>query len=434
METKFWIKDVNVISMIDDNILSHRDILIKNDKIHTIVSTSNSNKSDNDIDATGKYVMPGLFDSHVHLHDNDFLSMFLANGVTAVRDTGSASSDIFKLREDVINKKIDGPMVFSSGKIIEGNPPLWSGFEVAESKPQVVQAVKRQKDAGADFIKIYHTLPADLYEEAIKQAKVHGLKVTGHVSKEINPIEALNMGLDGIEHISSLNFLTKIDYQPADEAGYEGWYKFTNCTIKSDLLEKLLNKLGSRTTYVCPTLIVHKKLAGLSDYNSLAHSESSKYMSDHYIKESWNPSHKNAAPNIKNKKPLWWHNVGVQANAIRQIIPVLYHSTTLLAGSDTPNPFVIPGFSLHEELRLLVESGLTPYQALKTATINPAKFLDIEDTLGTIEQGKLANLIILSRNPLQDIANIASIESTFVLGRAYNVNELGQRIKKHNLA
>lgn len=425
MDQQFWIKDTSVISMVDDKVQSHRDILISGDRISKITETDLGNKLESDIDGRDKYLMPGLFDAHAHVYDYDsMLPMFLANGITAIRDTGNSKSGIYELRRNAMKGEADSPLIYTSGKIIEGDPPIWNGFEVVKTKQQVKQAINRQVEAGADFIKIYQTLPDDLYREAIKQAKLHGKKVVGHISGELTPKEVIQAGLDGIEHLDSLMPLVDIESEPLNQPGYEdGWRKFTSSSLNQEKFDLFIATISDKTVYFCPTLILEQKIMGRVDYESLTTDENIKYMSDKYVFGDWKPG--------KNHKSMWFRNFAVGIKPLLQQILKLYYASTLLAGSDTANPFVVPGFSLHEELSLLVESGLTTHQALLCATVNPAKFLDMDSKLGTVEEGKMANLILLNKNPLEDISNSREVEASFILGRYFNSKDIRNNLTKY---
>ena len=163
-------------------------------------------------------------------------------------------------------------------------------------------------------------------------------------------------------------------------------------------------------------------------YKKLLSSQDMKYMPKHYGFIDWNPSHPKSSQNIRGKIPQWFRNAGIIAKQMSKLIPMFQKKgVVLLAGSDTPNPFVIPGFSLIEELQLLVSAGLKPYQALESATYNAAKFIDVLSDLGTIEEGKIANLVLLKKNPLKNIYNVRSTEIVILNGTYFFRKDLEKK-------
>jgi len=431
MPTKTLIKNINVIAMTDEQVIVKQDVLIEGKCIKKIAPTGSLKIIvDDEIDGTDRYLMPGLFDMHAHVNEERFLKLFLLNGITVVRDLGNVDDGIFKLKKDINSGMTTGPRLFVSGKILEGDPPFWEGFNVIKSKAQAVNAVKELKAKGADQVKVYHTLSPELHKSIIDEAHKLGMKVTGHVPEEMNVLEALDAGQDGIEHLSSLtDYIGQIEYEDANELGYEGWRRFTDYKIKDKELVKLTRAFKSYDAYFCPTLIVDRQISNLMDYKSLVKETDAKYIEPYYINDEWNPDSKNAATYIKGVKPLWFKNYGVIYNGSKSAIRTLKDGATMLAGTDTPNPFVVPGFSLAKELELLVESGLSNFEALQAATVNAARWLQVHADLGTVAEGKIANLIILTKNPLANIENIKSVKTVILNGKTHSRAKLERQSK-----
>ena len=425
------IKNINVITMTDERVLVKQDVLIEDRFIKKIVPRGQLKiVVDSEIDGTGKYLMPGLFDMHAHVNEERFLKLFLLNGITAVRDLGNVDESIFKLKDDISSGKILGPRLFVSGKILEGDPPFWQGFNVIKSKAQAIGAVKELKAKGADQVKVYHTLSPELHKAIIDTAHNLGMKVTGHVPQAMTVLKALAAGQDGIEHLTSItDYIGQIDYEDANEPGYKGWRRFTDYRIKDKELKKLTKAFKSSNAYFCPTLIVDRQFSSLADYKSLVKETDATYIESHYINEEWNPQSKNASTNIRGVKPLWFKNYSVIYNGSKSAIRTIKGGAIMLAGTDTPNPFVVPGFSLAKELELLVESGLSCFEALQAATVNAAKWLGVNDKLGAVSEGKVANIIVLGKNPLERIENIKNIETVILNGTAHSRTKLERQAK-----
>jgi imidazolonepropionase-like amidohydrolase len=337
------------------------------------------------IDATGKFLIPGLWDMHAHTGDEEFdkkshLSLFIANGVTGIR-LMSGLPEHHLWRKDIERGTLTGPrMVIASGRIDESKT----------SEEEARQAARRAKQEGADFFKVYDDLPRGAYFALVKEAGRLGLPVEGHVPASITAGEASEAGQKSIEHLTGL------------------------AEAKSDdrKAETVLAVFKKNRTWQCPTLIMRHNYASLDDV-SLASDSRLKYVKPSW-KERWltmtNQSGSLSAADWAARKQL----VRKEKDLVGKMQKA---GLGILAGTDDANPYCIPGFSLHDELAMLVDAGLTPMQALQAATLNPAKFLNKIKSLGTVEEGKLADLVLLDANPLDDIRNTNRINAVVVNGR-----------------
>lgn len=411
------IQNVSIIPMPGNRILKNRNVFIWDNKIEKITAGKKLQKNIYEevriINGEGKFLIPGLFDMHVHLESKNFFPLFLMNGVTAIRDVGNTKKDIFQLRDQVNSGEILGPQMFVAGPILEGHPPFWQGFKNLRTTTQAKKAVEELKKKGADFIKVYETLTPEVYKMILRTARKFGLTVTGHIPSSIDIFKAIRAGQNCFEHIATLgNSIFKITWRKK-----ENKWLVENIKPNHQKLEILLKQLSKTKSVICPTLVFFEKYAKLATYQKLLNLKEIKYMPKYYSSIGWNPSHPKSFANIKGKTSQWFRNSGIVTKSMYKMIPLLQKKgVLLLAGSDTPNPFVVPGFSLIEELELLVKAGLAPFQALQTATYNPAKFLSVLSDFGTIEEGKIANMVILNKNPLKNISNIKSIEGVFLNG------------------
>jgi imidazolonepropionase-like amidohydrolase len=433
MASPILFKNVNIIPMPGPRILQGYDVVIEGARIKRIFL---SRKQKNDkfagrvINGKGKFLIPGLFDMHAHLHSQTFLPLFLQYGITAIRETGSYKKEIFSLRDKVNSGKVLGPRMYICGPILEGDPPLWKGFRVVRNKKEGRVAVRELKRQGVDFIKVYDTLKPEVYGAILEEAHKQGLKVTGHLPRSISIIKAIKMGQDGFEHMSSIRrYISKTISVNANLKNYPGWRKFIDVKINRTKLKKLGSVLERSNIFLCPTLVLNSKMSQLADYPKLKQSKEARLLPKYYREIHWNPKHPKSSTNIRGRSYLYFNNLGFSHNRIRHILPFLQKRSTILAGSDTPNPFVVPGVSLAEELELLVNSGLKPYQALEAATYNAALSLDALSDFGTIEEGKTANFVFLQKNPLQKISGIRSVEGVIVNGTYFSRKDLRKKAK-----
>jgi amidohydrolase family protein len=361
------------------------------------------------VDCRGKFILPGLIDAHVHLvHLADrshvpgdrFLPMFLASGVTGIRDAGDAV-----VAESVIARSAElrpalCPRVFLTGPLIDSDPPFHRDVGVALTDPAKVRAfvddlVKWQ----VSTLKIYVGTTRPVGRVVIEEGHRAGLKVIAHLGS-YSAQEAVADGLDGLEHIWSVfNFII-----PPEEAVRPD--PRANLDLQNPLAESLIATLADRKVFVDPTLVVFRNMILLNDLEEVRHHPDLAHVPSPML-EYWRSYLESA-----NLSPATRETRRKEFKKYQELTGLLHRAgVPLLAGTDTPEPFVPPGFSLHQELELLVESGLSPAAALAAATINNARALGREDQLGTVSPGKLADLVILTADPTIDIRNTRRIHA-----------------------
>ena len=353
------------------------------------------------INAAGKFLIPGLWDMHSHIGDDDFdktawLPLFIVNGVTGMRIMNGAPQHHL-WRKEIESGALLGPRMVIASQIIDGPKSFLSGVVKVSTEEEARNAVRKAKEEGADFIKVHDTLPRIAYFAAIDEARKLGLPVEGHVPASITAKEASEAGQKSIEHFTGLA-----------EAETDN--------TKADILIAILKK---NHTWICPTIIMRNNYAVLDDRN-LANDPRLRY-----VKTSWRNSWLSMTKGSSNLPATEWAGRRETIRREKALVGRFQKAGVgILAGTDDSNPYVMPGFSLHDELRLLVESGLTPMQALQAATLNPAKFFNQTASFGTVEKGKFADLVLLDANPLEDIRNTTKITAVVVNGRFVDRQEL----------
>jgi imidazolonepropionase-like amidohydrolase len=351
------------------------------------------------IDAAGRFLIPGLWDMHVHIAWKFDLPLFVANGVTGVR-TMDGDPEYRLWRNEVEVGALVGPRMVIASSIFDGPQSYFDDHLKIGSPEEAREAVRKARREGAEFIKIHDLLPRDAYFATIDEARKQGLPVAGHVPASVTPEEASDAGQISIEH------LTRMDDLSLDTEG-------------RGRTAALFTRFKKNRTWQCPTLVMTRNYASLRD-PSITNDPRVKYVS---------PGRKEFFRKVKDA------GLSTQEEAARQRI---YHKKQaivskmqqagvgILAGTDLANPYLFPGFSLHDELAILVEAGLKPMQALQAATRNPARFLGREKLLGTVQQGKLADLVLLDGDPLADIHNTTRIRAVVANGRFYDRATLNQ--------
>ncbi len=366
------------------------------------------------LDATGKFLIPGLWDMHAHLAGTDFLSLCVANGVTGVREMHAFyPALVFYWRQQTAAGKLLGPHIVAAGAMVDGPKPRWPAAVTATNEDEGREAVRSLKKRGADFIKVYDKLPRPAYFAIADEAKKQGLPFAGHVPVAVSVVEASDAGQQSIEHLTGVLLACAADEADLRKEVREQWDVRLQVKAlagyREDKAQALFTRFAKNGTAHCPTLTVLRALAFLDDKEFTA-DDRVKYITP-YLRTMLYPKGAVAGPeDFADRKKVFQKYLAV-VGAMRKA------GVVLLAGTDTPNPYCFPGFSLHDELGLLVRAGLTPMEALQAATRNPAQYLGRSKELGTVEAGKIADLVLLDANPLEDIGNTRRIAAVVVGGK-----------------
>lgn len=351
------------------------------------------------IDAGGKFLIPGLWDMHVHWYGRDTLTLFTANGVTGIREM-FGNSDLLRWRDEIAKGSLQGPRMVVASPIIDGPQPVWPTSISVGNEAEGRKAVTRVKQWGADFVKVYSLLPREAYFGIADEARKQGLSFVGHVPFTVSAAEASDAGQKSIEHL--IGAIKTLE------------------TFSAKKETELFARFIKNGTWQCPTLTVLRSTAYQDDPN-FRNDERLKFIPRQVLGRWGQQMANRSGENYANAKRRFQKGVEVVGDMHRA-------GVLILAGTDTGNPFCFPGFSLHDELALLVKAGLTPTESLRAATLNPAKFFGMDQTLGTIEQGKLADLVLLEANPLEDIRNTQRIDAVIMNGRFYDRKALDKML------
>ena len=409
------------------------------------------------VDATGKYLIPGLWDMHVHMRgsikgstpnfvkENEaMLPLYLANGVTGVREMGGDLVDVvLQWRSEVEGGSRLAPRIATSGPKLDGAKPMWRGSIAITTPEEARAAVQRVKAMGVDFVKVYDTrpnIPHDALLALLDETKRQRLPVTGHVPLTVTVAEVSDAG-QSIEHSRFVlpgcvrnekelnadrlaNRITAVDYSTALVDGYN-----------AEIAEALFSRFAANRTWVTPTLAILHMLA-YEDQERWDQDSRRKYLMPRIL-ATWNDRADTSAPlTPKETALIFSYRKKGFLNLLESVRLMHKAGVSLLAGTDTgaSNENMFPGFSLHDELGYLVEAGLTPLEALQCATLNAAKWLNRLDTLGTVEQGKLADLVLLDADPLKDIHNTTKISEVFLGGKEFDHAALDEMLRNAEAA
>lgn len=371
------------------------------------------------IDAAGKFLIPGLWDMHVHSGNyqdgRKNLPLLVANGITGVRDMASPLEDVLRLRKEAGAGDFISPRMIVAGPILQGPLPFQMPLlRSVGDAGEVKETVSYLKKSGVDFIKIGDSLPRDLFFVLAAETKRQNISFVGHLPVGVSAVEASNAGQRSIEHFGSARFhgillacstreaeLSK-DVEDLLEAAKKGDETADAKLFRTELTKPLLDTFSD------------KKAASL--FALFAKNHTWQVPTLVALRDVWNAKRKELSEEDKRYGDRVWQKYLAMVNAMQR------KGVTLLAGTDLP---LDNGASpLHEELLLLVQAGLTPMAALQAATRNPAKFMGKLDTLGTIEKGKIADLVLLDASPLEHISNTRRINAVVISGRLISKSEI----------
>ena len=455
-EDSYVIKNISIIDPID-GLQSTKSVVITDNIINKILDDDNEFIADNKniIDATGKYLIPGLWDAHIHFSFDTNLApfmpgLFLAHGVTSVRDTGGPIDLVVKMRDLSLMDPIYNPTVYIAGPLIDGTPNVYNNSspsfpllsiennDIIDIESNVLGIVERE----VDLLKAYEMLTENQFLAIMRIAKKSNLKVTGHIPLSMTLFSAIDSGLNGIEHLRNfalsiasnsdelykerLELLKNPDDLPGSDLRSQIHSKQRMKALDSidyNKFEEAANLLASKNVWQTPTLFLYrnsslktfKDPSFINELNKLPNQIKQKWIKE--ISETDTIIDKNSLRYSK-----WLEEATGKLH--KKNVP-------FMAGTDTPIGYLIPGRSLHIELEVMVESGFSNLEAIKSATVNPAKFFGLENKEGRIKNGYKADLVILNSNPLDNIRNTQDISAVIKNGEFLSRESLDSLMYKN---
>jgi imidazolonepropionase-like amidohydrolase len=401
-------RNVNVISMTSPNVAEKQTVVVSNGKIGSILGEGAMVKLPEDtviIDGEGKYLMPGLGEMHGHLPPpnapggllSDVMAMYLVNGITTMRVMYGHPGQL-TLREWSRTGRILSPNLYVAG-------PSFSGQSI-HSAQEAIDMVKAQKKEGWDLLKVHPGLTLEQYDAMAKTAKKEGMRFVGHVPDAVGLVHAIDMGQETIEHMDGF-----IEYLGGDKG-----------PVNDKKLASIVKKAKNAGIWVVPTSALWSVMYNGTPLQTLQAYPELKYVPPQAV-TSWARMYADRATQVP-------------AAALKNVLPnrtkilsALYKAgVKIMMGTDAPQQFTIPGFSLHRELLFMKEAGMSNYDILKSGTVNVGQYFAKQDSFGTIESGKRADLLLLNGNPLDDITNVDKIEGVMVGGRWFARKDLDARL------
>jgi imidazolonepropionase-like amidohydrolase len=416
---------VNIVPMDREGVIENQTVVIKNGVISAIGDASKIKYSSNAlvIDAKGKYLIPGLAEMHAHVPPVDDIEpmkevvlLFALKGVTTIRGMLGHPRHL-ELRSKLKSGEIIGPRFYTSGPSFNGNT-----VKTAEAAAALV---REQKQAGYDFLKLHPGLTKETFAAVAKTAKEVNIPFAGHVSYDVGVWRAIDAGYATIDHLDGFveSLVPGIENMPEQQNGL--FAMFSAAKADPSRIPKLITALREKNIWVVPTqALAERWFAPGKDPDALKNEAEMKYIQPNTL-SAWVTAKKNLMS-----------NPNYNADAVNRFIALrrklIYecnkNGVGLLLGSDAPQVFDVPGFSVHHELQYMVDAGLTPYEALRTGTLNVAAFYKRSNDMGIVKTGAVSDLVLISGNPLKDISQTKNIEGVMLgnrwLSKSYIDNEL----------
>jgi len=443
MARDLMILDVTIIDPVN-GATPHQDILIGNNVIAAIgdrgsIATFAPVET---LDGTEKFLIPALWDAHVHLTFNPqigdaALPLFVANGITRVRDTGGKLDQMIAVRKRAVAMGATAPAIYFSGPLVDGLPQVYDGTPARfpdisvgiETEDEAISEVDRLADAGAHFIKTYEMLKPEVFRSLVRHATERGLPVTSHVPLSMTVTEVAQAGVRGMEHLRNIGLScagnadelleqrNNMLNEGSDQEGSSlrssihaaqrpvafGMQDETTCSA-------VIQVLADNYVFQTPTLALNTRGALRPFLQPEWKVEAGHLPND--IFATWT-----AAVEIAKTSPVSPTYAAFSDWSLAMVAKLHAADVPIMAGTDTPIGFLTPGFSLHLEMETLVRAGLSPLEALASATVRPAEFFGLEDKMGTVAVGQSADLVLLRENPLEDIRNSRTVDTVITRGQ-----------------
>ncbi len=437
----FVITNVNVIPMDSERVLKNQSVVIENGKITALGSKIKTPTGATIINGAGKFLIPGLADMHIHIREGSEkdLEMYLANGVTTVQSMHGSPWHL-ALREKISKDEFFGPRFFTTG-------PTTATARV-NSPEEAEKFVLEQKKAGYDAVKQYgngsNSMTRETYDRLIETAKRENIRVVGHAPRNMPFSVVFEEGQSSIDHAEEVYYTAApiLDFYKAHvdfqfgRTSLEDYRKakpdFPELKKLTPVIKKLAKEAKQANVAFTPTLTSFETIwrQTTSEFDQMMKESELKYV-EPMTRVAWGPQTNRYRASWSNRLPemdrMLKQSLELQKMMVKEFNDA---GVAVMTGTDAPLTFVYPGFSLHHELELFVESGLSPFDALRAATITPARVLKIDDRVGTIAAGKSADLILLDANPLENIKNTRRISGVFSKGRFLSKPEIDKTLEK----
>lgn len=400
-------RNVNVISMTSPKVEKNQTVLVRNGRILSVSAKPKVAADAKVIDAKGRYLLPGLAEMHGHVppvnapndQTEDVLFLYVANGITTVRGMLGHPGQL-ELRQKANSSRIVSPTLYLAGPSFNGNS--------VNSTQEAIDKVRALKKEGWDLLKVHPGLTRDEYDAMARTAAEENIRFGGHVPAEVGLLHAIEMGQETFDHIDGYVEALAGDKGPVDEKK----------------LAELVKKSKDAGVWIVPTSALWEVLFNTIPLATLTAYPELKYAPPGAV-TAWTNAYNNRLAQTPREAAR-----NIIDNRVTVLRALNKGGVKILMGTDAPQQFSIPGFSLHRELLRMREAGMTNYEILKSGTVNVGEYFKAIDAFGTIEPGKRADLILLEANPLDDIDNVSKIAGVMTRGKWLSRAEIDAGLKK----
>lgn len=422
--------NVSVVPMDSERVVDHQAVIVRDGQIVTIAPATSTTIPPHaiQVDGTNKYLMPGLSDMHVHFHEYKelYAALFLANGITTIRVMWG-SEDVLAWRRMAEKGEKLCPTIYTSSPAIDGNSPDWPNATVVQTAAEAKQVVQEYKKLGYDFIKVYDKLSLEVYQALVGVAHEQNIPVVGHVPFSVGLNRVLNAKQASIEHLRGYIQAIQADSSPYRNIPWDR--RIMRKAVEyaeENKIEDVAIQTRDAGVWNCVTHVVTQKNVPPSQQEALRNRPEMQYIPSNILAR-WMPHNDHRRKDLKEED---YDEIRHGDTLRMKITKALQDAGAgILLGTDTDNPFVIPGFSIHEELHNLVEAGLSPFEAISAGTRNAAKFLKADNVFGSVAVGKRADLLLIEDNPLIDVKNVTKLAGVMVHGQWLSVDDINTMLK-----
>ena len=401
---------VNVVDVTDGRIIPNSTVVVDGTTIASVTPNGKAPATAQVVDGHDLFLIPGLWDMHAHTEASGeaWLPLYVANGVTGIRDMGSALDYILRMRDETASGRILGPRIFAAGPILDDAPGDWPFRMRVKTVDEGRAAVRLLKKRGVDLIKVHDNTPPPVFYAIADEARRQNLPLAGHVPRGLTTEQVVDAGQRSIEHLSNGDV----------------WRRCSGgATYKPEACRTLFEMLAQKGVWQTPTLAAGSEILSIGTPRSEISAEQMAYAG-------------------KQIRAMWTGNQGLVNPAVLDALrktaatgavvtsDMAKAGVGILAGCDT----MIAGFCVHDELAAMVRGGMPPLAALQTATLNPARYFGIEQTAGSVARGRRADLVLLEANPLSDIGNVRRIRAVIVAGRLLDRRALDETLAQAKAA
>lgn len=412
--------NVTVVPMSGDELLENYTVVIEGDRIVQVGPSGNINPGDEVtiIDGSGKYLMPGLAEMHGHVpptvppanapsyyteeYVEQTLFLYVAAGITTVRGMLGWPNQL-ELKDKVNSGELIGPNLYLAGPSFNGNS--------ISSPEQAIEKVKQQHQEGWDLLKIHPGLSRAEYDAMAETANDLGIRFGGHVPEDVGIEHAIEMGQETMDHID----------------GYYRWLQQYEQPEWESRMQQIISKTKQAGVWIVPTQALWETIIGAADYDAMKQYEELKYIPP-AVRQNYNNY---VANNFGDQTEAERKEAVKQAEWRRKLLERMNEQEVrILMGTDAPQLFSVPGFSIHRELPHMVDAGMTPYEIIESGTVNVGAYFSNEDDFGTVSEGQRADLLLLNDNPLENITHLKNHAGVMVQGRWYSRDMIDRKLQE----